>query len=144
MINQAESFDVEYLWVSKDFAQRGLNDAWDLLRDAVNKYSDGKYSKGSLLKKLTNQTAVLWLTVVNGTPVAALITWVDEYEDQRRMTVPFAGGDLDALKGLYPYIEEYAQSDGCDAIEVWGRKGWARVGKEYGYEYIHTVVRKWL
>jgi len=142
MTDLASDRTVEYLWVGPEYASRGLEDAWPLLGEAVDTYSDGKYTKASLLEKLKNKTAVLWLTIVSGEPLAALITWADLYESERRLTIPFAGGDLDALKGLYPVIEAYAKEDNCSAIEVWGRKGWERVGKEYGYEYIHTVVRK--
>ena len=133
---------VEYLWVGPESAQRGLNDAWPLLREAVNGYSDNKYSKRSILKKLIDRTAVLWMTLVDGEPLAATVTWMDQYDLTKRLTIAFAGGDLDALRGLYPHLEDYAKDAGCDAVEVWGRRGWERVGKEYGYDYIHSVVRK--
>jgi hypothetical protein len=51
-----------------------------------------------------------------------------------------AGDGLDRWLHHLGEIEAWARAQGCDAMEVAGRKGWARVLK--GYELVNVMLRK--
>ncbi len=51
-----------------------------------------------------------------------------------------AGSNLDAMRMLMPQLEAWAVSQGCNNIEICGRRGWARVFPDY--EVALTVFSK--
>jgi hypothetical protein len=55
-----------------------------------------------------------------------------------------AGGTLDELLGMRPGIEAFGRAMGCMWATGEGRKGWARVFRQAGYEPFGTALRKML
>ena len=53
-----------------------------------------------------------------------------------------AGGDLDDLLSMRGGMEAWGRSQGCEAVTINGRRGWARVLKPYGYEPDGDELRK--
>lgn len=39
-------------------------------------------------------------------------------------------------------VERYAKDMGCSHVTIWGRKGWSRKLKEFGYEQVYSVCAK--
>jgi len=42
-----------------------------------------------------------------------------------------AGGDMDELIDFYPKIHKWAIRKNCQKLEIFGRKGWARIHKDH-------------
>lgn len=63
----------------------------------------------------------------------AAVTEVINYPQRRTVVVLLAGGDLDAILGEGSELEQFAEIVGATAIEIVGRKGWARVLRDRGY-----------
>ena len=129
-------------WI-KDNVDLALLDAWNILHPAVD-VGDGKDTFLSLAADLKSGKKILWVTAEEGVITSALITWVEGYSNHKRMVIGYAGGDLEDMRTIYPDIEDWAKSEECKAIEVYGRRGWSRVGREHGYDEIATISRKWL
>jgi hypothetical protein len=52
----------------------------------------------------------------------------------KAMHVFAAGGTMEAVRALLPQVEAFGRENGCDRGGATGRKGWARVLRQYGYE----------
>lgn len=52
----------------------------------------------------------------------------------RAIHVWLGGGDLDDLLALMPGAESYGRAMGCEYATIEGRRGWARVLRQHGYE----------
>jgi hypothetical protein len=140
-MNTQPQQDYACCYVDKMDVVRALGDVWKFIEPAL-KYGDDKDTRESLVLALKNKKAALWITFLNCEPVAAFITRMELHPTGKRMVVAYAGGDLGAMYASYSTLEDYAVGSDCDAIEVYGRPGWQRVGKPYAYEHISTVCRK--
>ena len=85
--------------------------------------------------------AVLWLCVTPEKVRTAMVTWVDQFATQKVLTGAFTGGVMEDVFEMAPYIIDYARYAECDAIEVHGRRGWARAFKPLGFEEYSTTSR---
>ena len=73
---------------------------------------------------------------------AAIFTF-REYPRRRLLQIWLVGGDMEAsIEGVLAGADFYAEQNGCDGIEVIGRKGWKRVLEPYGYDYKSIVMIK--
>jgi hypothetical protein len=71
-----------------------------------------------------NGRALLWL-VYDGQIIGAAVTQIGFTERTKACVIVACGG-----KGEWPHlietIEKYARAEGCDAVRIFGRTGWAR------------------
>ena len=73
----------------------------------------------------------------------AAIFSVREYARRKLLQIWLVGGDMDAsIEGVLSGADFHAEQNGCDGIEVIGRKGWKRVLQPYGYDYKSVVMIK--
>jgi hypothetical protein len=76
--------------------------------------------------------AILWVAFVEGRPTAAAVTQIDTTERSKVCTILACGGEhIENWIGFLPIIEGYARQFGCDCVRLMGRKGWARILKNY-------------
>jgi hypothetical protein len=82
--------------------------------------------------------ALLWLATDGATIHAAAVTELAASE-WRKVCVIVACGGHDRARWLHLIggIEEFARAEGCAAVRILGRKGWARVLPEYR---MHRIV----
>lgn len=102
-------------------------------------YSDGKYSLESIKKGLESRSMQLWI-YMKGDIKACMVTQIVNYPIKKVCLIMFLGGSLmhEWLRFM-TMIEEWSRSNKCDAMEIYGRPGWAKV---LGWEQIHVVIRK--
>jgi hypothetical protein len=62
---------------------------------------------------------------------SCIITEVVDYPSLTVCRIWLAGGDLDELVEAEKSIAVWAKAQGCDAMEINGRKGWQRQLKDY-------------
>ena len=73
---------------------------------------------------------------------AAIFT-IKEYARKRLLQIWLGGGDMEAsIEGVLAGADFYAEQNGCECIEVIGRKGGKRVLEPYGYGYKSVVMIK--
>ena len=137
-----EDFDSDYeiVVVHPDDLDLFWVDAAHLLYPALE-HSFGKYTLDDIYIRLQAKTAFLWLAYNEGKMVSAGVTWVDLYPQSRTLTLGFAGGDMQGLIDMIPWVKEYAEQLKCDAIECEGRSGWRRVLAEHGFDKVSYTVR---
>ena len=105
------------------------------ISDAVD-YSDGAWLIEDVERKLFNGEATLWIAY-NGSPKAAGVTWFEKFPQKKDLVIAFAGGDMNAIKGLMEMGKEYAKANGCDGVRCYGRRGWSRALN--GFREISTI-----
>lgn len=103
-------------------------------------------SLDSVHERLLEQSAQLWLAILPAASrvlcscVTDLRLWESGHKSCRLLLV--GGGRLKLWRHLLLQIEDYAREEGCDAVEVVGRKAWERIFKDDGYVHIETWIGK--
>jgi hypothetical protein len=115
---------------------------WPLLEPAVRRSPDKPAvcadGEAWLLARLLAHDAQLWAVYADGTPVAAIVTQVQDGERQRRCLLWLIGGARarDWADGFLALVESWARSLGCMALWGSGRRGWARIVEPRGFSRI--------
>lgn len=73
---------------------------------------------------------------------AAMVTELVTYPRKKVLNLWLGGGKLSRLLDMGASIEVFAQSQGCDAITIHGRRGWERALKANGARALHTTLIK--
>lgn len=110
-----------------------------LLKRATDRASSA-HAVDDLLEAIEDQRMQLWV-VWNGDYQAVGVTQICIYPKHKVLQMLYLGGsDLRDWFHVERDLVEFARSEGCDCIEMHGRKGWAKVLP--GYEETHVILRK--
>lgn len=71
-----------------------------------------------------------------------VITCIVQYDRKKALRLCLAKGLETDIAAVMSVMDSFAQDMCCDFIEVYGRKGWVRQLKQYGYNEQYTVVIK--
>ena len=106
---------------------------------AAQNYAADEISVDTVLEGLANGTYQGWH--ING---LYLVTSVITYETHSRLRLCYAAGALDesTVKEALSKVEAFALAVGCKGVEIYGRKGWVKKLKAYGYDEQYVVVLK--
>lgn len=109
---------------------------WRLLEPAWKRSA----TKPNLLPLLLAHKADLWAIYEDGKPVAAIVTQVQE-EPERRCLLWMVGGSRMAewAGDFMATLSDVARAHGCVSIVGAGRKGWARIVRQFGGEPIDPI-----
>ncbi len=109
----------------------------------------GEYAASDIEAALRVRAMQLWLLGRNGTRgsrgisvCGALVTEITNYPRRRTAILRLFSTDPGLRAAWLPLtsvLESWARAQGCDAIEVFGRPGWAKV---LDYELTHIVLCK--
>ena len=123
-----------------------IDSVWEKVSPMLNKalrYSFGKYTTESIREFLKGEQMQLWVGIDYYEIRAFTITQIVNYPGKKILIIMFAGGS--DLSGWLSYIEilkRFAKKKGCDGIEIYGRNGWVKKLKPFGYVHIHNVYRQ--
>jgi hypothetical protein len=62
---------------------------------------------------------------------SAIVTEIVDYPQKAVCRIWLAGGDLDELMQAEVALSAWAKTQGCDGMEIIGRRGWSRQLKDY-------------
>lgn len=62
---------------------------------------------------------------------SAIVTEIVDYPKKTMCRIWLAGGDLEELTQAEVALSAWAKTQGCDGIEIIGRRGWSRTLKDY-------------
>ena len=112
-----------------------------LLKPAVN-YSHGRYLIEDVYNAIVEGTYILWVAYDDGRIIGSAITQIIAYPQKKMLGVAFWGSN-EPIESYGPQLlnllQQYAREAGCMGIEGYGRFGWSRMLKDYGYKKIHEV-----
>jgi len=94
-------------------------------------YDDGRYTLDHVLEQAKAQQWQIWTTGDNQIR-AVVATQIRQYPKETRCRIVLAGGtDMALWLEHMSVIERWAESHGCSAIELVGRKGWMKALPEF-------------
>jgi hypothetical protein len=106
--------------------------------EAALEYSGGTHGIEDIATGVREGKYQLWPA-----PNAAAITEIIVYPRLKELHCFLAGGDLDELKVMRPYVEAFGKRHGCSRSTFSGRRGWERTFmKDEGYEPRWFIVSK--
>jgi len=106
--------------------------------EAALEYSAGTHTIEDIAAGIKSGAFQFWPA-----PNAAVITEIIVYPQLKALNFFLAGGDLDELKAMRPYIELWGKRNGCTRVNLAGRKGWQKTFlRDEGYEPKWFVLSK--
>jgi hypothetical protein len=70
------------------------------------------------------------------------VTEITVYPSRKILHVFLAGGDMDQILDFEESAIKFAKMNGCDAMTLAGRKGWARVHRDRGWKEQFVTLMK--
>ncbi|PVX77165.1 hypothetical protein [Paraburkholderia unamae] len=121
-----------------------IDEVWDEVRPwiaAACKRNRGKYDENDIRIGLLEGEDQLWIWRTE-TAYAIGITRLCNYPKQRVCTIRIVTGTNAAewQDQAMPVIRQWAKANGCAAMELCARKGWARRLKKQGFEMTHVYL----
>ncbi len=128
--------------------KESIPDVWAALIPFIQKAidrSDGEMNLDDVYIESILGTSQLW-AVHDGFETKAIgVTRIILFPQKKICRVVlFSGNGLKQMLPLWPKFEAWAIKEGCESIEWFGRKGFVKVMKQYGYEAKYVVMRKHL
>ena len=110
-------------------------DTWPYVVGWIGKAIERACNNGSLADIERDVCAgldLLWIAMVNGKAKGALVTSI-LHDGNRKVCVVLAFGGPGLIRHVKHLrtVERWAKSDGCQAVRIYGRRGWSRVLRDY-------------
>jgi len=106
--------------------------------ESALEYSGGTHTFDDIAQAVTENRFQVW-PGINSVVVTEIIV----YPRIKNLHYFLAGGDLDELKLMRPYIERWGKSLGCTRVTLAGRKGWSKTFlRDEGYEPKWFILSK--
>lgn len=106
-------------------------------------FSDGTYTADDIYKFVKEKKMQLWVVYKNpGICCCAVITEITIYPRQKRLNILFLGGvGLDKWLHKIDEIMQWGREMGCFCVQVYGRDGWVKALKDYGFKKTHIILK---
>lgn len=106
------------------------------IADALE-YSGGTHTPVDVAESILKGTMQLWPGAK-----ACAVTEIIVYPNKQVLHVFLAAGEMENIVDMQKSAEEWGKLQGCSAMTIAGRKGWAKVLKEHGYEEKFVTLAK--
>lgn len=124
------SRSVEAVCIAPDCVQFVWHKVSHLIKRAIERVDLGHF--GKVQADVVNGNSLLWVAWDGDRIKGAAVTQLEQTEKRLVCTIVACGGEDSYLwLHLIEKIEDYARAEGCDCVRIFGRKGWARVLKNY-------------
>lgn len=100
-------------------------------------YSGGTHDFFDIVRGVMSGHMQLWAG-----PDGCAVTEITVYPKRKILHVFLAGGKMDQILDFEESAIAFAKLNGCTALSLAGRKGWARVHKDRGWKEAHVVMTK--
>ena len=122
-----------------------MGQVWDILEPLMFKVIEGcngRHTMQTLIAEIMSQELALWGVIGHGGLKAIVGTQIGvEPSGLRKLAIRFTvGKHMPAWIGLLDDLEEYARSVGCNRIEAYARKGYAKHMPDY--KMTHVMLEK--
>jgi len=122
-----------------EIAPRDINLFWQYvapLLEKVSPHSEGELTPDDFLPFLKTGEMTLWIGVRDKTIIAAMVTQVIPYPKKNVLRIiSLAGSEIKKYLPHFYKIEDWARERHCKHIELWGRKGWQKILKDWKNTY---------
>lgn len=132
---------IELIPVKRHFLSVYWPDASVLIEKSLQ-YSDHKYTLQSIEHSLLKDESQLWLARdEKDRLLCACVTTIVIYPNDKRLSILFCGGEgaRDWLCFIQ-VLKSFALNHGCSAMEIYGRRGWVKLLKRYGFKESGVIL----
>lgn len=105
--------------------------------EAALERADGTHTLNDVIENIFKGSMQFWPA-----PKGCAITEIIQYPRKKVLHVFLAGGEMEQIVDMDGSAVQFARANGCSGMSIAGRKGWARVLKEKGYQETFTVLTK--
>ena len=116
---------------------------WDKVLPYIelSQTDEKELSPDDFLDSLVGGEMQLWVVVEEKEVIACMISRFANYPQKKVFRIVFVGGEgMEKWLEFLPLIEDFALMNGCTFIEVWGRKAWLRILKDWKCTY-HIITK---
>lgn len=120
------------------YASEQIHSVWPVYKPLIQKALDrgSNYTIDEILEGLVSKDMQLW----TWGDEAAMVTSIQNKDDKRWCLLLALGGTNMEVWSVYlPILEEWAKSQGCQELRIYGRPGWKKLGFDIEYT---KLVRK--
>lgn len=103
--------------------------------EAALEYSGGTHDFVHVCEGIISGHMQLWPNE-NGCAVTEIIV----YPKKKVLHVFLAGGKMSDILDMLPSAREFARREGCSGMSIAGRRGWERVLKKHGFDFMHKTL----
>ena len=116
---------------------------WDNVIPLMELSQNGEreLSIDDFFESLMEERMHLWIALEGKELLACMITQFATHPQKRSLRIIFLGGEgMDKWIDHMPMVEDFALMHGCTSLEVWGRKAWLRILKDWECKY-HIITK---
>jgi hypothetical protein len=116
---------------------------WDNVIPLMELSQNGEreLSIDDFFESLMEESMHLWIALEGKELLACMITQFATHPQKRSLRIIFLGGEgMDKWIDHMPMVEDFALMNGCTSLEVWGRKAWLRILKDWECKY-HIITK---
>ena len=116
---------------------------WDKILPYIelSQTDEKELSPDDFLDSLVGGEMQLWVVVEGKEVIACMISRFANYPQKKVFRIVFVGGEgMEKWLEFLPLVEDFALMNGCTFIEVWGRKAWLRILKDWKCTY-HIITK---
>lgn len=107
--------------------------------EAALEHSGGSHTFDDVAELIREGKAQLWPA-----PRGCAVTEIVVYPRKRVLHIFLAGGELSQLRDMFSDAAEWAKAQGCEAMSLSGRVGWARAMAPDGWMTQAVVMERTL
>lgn len=112
-----------------------------MLQRAID-YNGGDFDSDYIIHSLVQDTMQLFVGYNEKDIIYAAVTEILVYQNKKALRIVLmAGKDMDSWVDT-KLFEKFGKLEGCDRIEIVGRKGWVKKLLSKGYKQTHYIVTK--
>ena len=116
---------------------------WDNVIPLLELSQNGEreLSIDDFFESLMEERMHLWIALEGKELLACMITQFATHPQKRVLRIIFLGGEgMDKWIDHMHMVEDFALINGCTSLEVWGRKAWLRILKDWECKY-HIITK---
>ena len=116
---------------------------WDNVIPLMELSQTGEHelSIDDFFESLMEERMHLWIALEGSELLACMITQFATHPQKRALRIIFLGGEgMDKWIDHMHMVEDFALINGCTSLEVWGRKAWLRILKDWECKY-HIITK---
>ena len=121
-----------------------LDYVWPLAEPLLSKAVTADFTVASFREAIERREMQLWTTENDGELIAFAVTQILLRPNAKILVISLvAGKDVRSWLPLIDEFKDWAQAQGCDAMECYvDRERWSRVLSEYGWKKDSLTLRK--
>jgi len=112
-----------------------------MLQRAID-FNDGDFDGNHVFERLMEDTMQLFIGYNTDDIIYAAVTELIPYQHNKALRIVLMGGKQINSWVDTKIFEKFGKLEGCNRIEIVGRKGWVKKLESRGYKQTHYIVTK--